>query len=264
MASRSRADSYELSDTYSSNTLGNIRSSSSSSSRRIPKSWIIAAVLFYIASVVTVGLLAGLLPKRTQHITYIGTPTADTPTTTESPLPCVNDECNPRLQSDLTVHKYTLEYFFNNTQQTTVQGQVTIDFTLKQSIQQLIYHGKRFLDLETPLLLEDNVTHLVSMKFYPPNDYIVLQSLSNELFPENTYTLIQKFTVNLADGNVGFYQNIYQDGNETNQKLLATKFQPTDARKAFPCFDEPHLKARFQINILHPENTIALANFPAV
>ena len=48
------------------------------------------------------------------------------------------------------------------------------------------------------------------------------------------------------------------------RKLLATKFQPTDARKAFPCFDEPHLKARFRINIIHPANTIALANFPVM
>ena len=48
------------------------------------------------------------------------------------------------------------------------------------------------------------------------------------------------------------------------RKLLATKFQPTDARKAFPCFDEPQLKAVFKIRIIHPENTVALANFPSV
>jgi hypothetical protein len=48
------------------------------------------------------------------------------------------------------------------------------------------------------------------------------------------------------------------------RKLLASKFQPTDARKAFPCFDEPQLKAIFKITINHPENTIAIANFPSV
>jgi aminopeptidase N len=48
------------------------------------------------------------------------------------------------------------------------------------------------------------------------------------------------------------------------RKLLASKFQPTDARKAFPCFDEPQLKAIFKISIVHPKNTIAIANFPSV
>ena len=48
------------------------------------------------------------------------------------------------------------------------------------------------------------------------------------------------------------------------RKLLATIFEPIDARIAFPCFDEPHLKAQFKITIVHPENTIALANFPIV
>lgn len=36
--------------------------------------------------------------------------------------------------------------------------------------------------------------------------------------------------------------------------------QPTDARKSFPCFDEPALKAYFDITLLHEEETIALSN----
>lgn len=50
----------------------------------------------------------------------------------------------------------------------------------------------------------------------------------------------------------------------SSRKILATKFQPTDARKAFPCFDEPHLKAVFRVTIVHPPDTTALANFPCV
>lgn len=43
--------------------------------------------------------------------------------------------------------------------------------------------------------------------------------------------------------------------------MIATKFEPTDARKAFPCFDEPQLKATYDFSIQHPTNTIALGNF---
>jgi hypothetical protein len=181
----------------------------------IPKLWIIAAVLFYCASVVTVGLLAGLLPRRTQRITIYGTSTATSITTTEGPALCIDDECNPRLLSKLIVHNYQLEYIYNNTEQSTAQGKVTIEFELKEQIAQLIYHSKRMVELENPAIFEDGVYRSVLMRLYAPNDYISLRLSTNTPFPANRYKLVQAFVVNLTDGNVGFYQNIFKDGNKT-------------------------------------------------
>jgi hypothetical protein len=188
--------------------------------RSLPRSWIIAGVIFYCASVITVGLLAGLLPRRTQTITVLATPTqiitTGTPiTTTQDPSLCVEDECNPRLLTDLLVDSYELEYMYNDTKQTNVQGQVIIEFTLNQPVRQLIYHSKRMITLEEPALYENGVNRLVSMRKYVPNDYISLRPLTNSSFPAKRYRLIQKFVISLIDGNSGFYQSIFKDGNET-------------------------------------------------
>jgi len=44
--------------------------------------------------------------------------------------------------------------------------------------------------------------------------------------------------------------------------MFSTQFEACDARRAFPCFDEPNLKASFELEIEIPEDQTALSNMP--
>ncbi|XP_045079322.1 aminopeptidase N-like [Coregonus clupeaformis] len=88
--------------------------------------------------------------------------------------------------------------------------------------------------------------------------FLVLQ-LHGKLTVGEYYKLDTVFVGELADDMGGFYRSVYMEDGE--QKVVATtQMQPTDARKAFPCFDEPAMKAIFHITLLHPPDTVALSN----
>ncbi|SCW01187.1 LAFE_0D07008g1_1 [Lachancea fermentati] len=61
----------------------------------------------------------------------------------------------------------------------------------------------------------------------------------------------------------GFYRSDFQDPLTGNpQYMLSTQFEATDARRAFPCMDEPLLKASFDVSIVAPSNCTVLSNMP--
>ncbi|XP_012268487.2 aminopeptidase N isoform X2 [Athalia rosae] len=82
---------------------------------------------------------------------------------------------------------------------------------------------------------------------------------SNLLKAGKRYTVNLKFVGYLNDYLEGFYRSSYTVGNQTRW-IATTQFQPTDARQAFPCFDEPALKAQFEISIARPKNMTSISN----
>lgn len=68
------------------------------------------------------------------------------------------------------------------------------------------------------------------------------------------------FTGILDDRLRGFYNSTITHADETTSSIATTQFQSTDARRAFPCFDEPDLKAVFSTSLVVPEGLLAVSN----
>lgn len=69
-----------------------------------------------------------------------------------------------------------------------------------------------------------------------------------------------EFTGELNDQMCGFYRSIYKNKNGTESVIACTQMEATDCRRAFPCFDEPALKATFDISITTNDKFEVLSN----
>ena len=74
------------------------------------------------------------------------------------------------------------------------------------------------------------------------------------------YTLYMRFSGQLNDLLRGFYRSKFRRDNGEEAWLAATQFEATDARRAFPCWDEPDLKASFGVTIIADEALTVLSN----
>ncbi|XP_063053492.1 aminopeptidase N [Engraulis encrasicolus] len=93
---------------------------------------------------------------------------------------------------------------------------------------------------------------------HEPMQYLVVQ-LNGALRAGQDYDLYTEFQGQLLDDLEGLYRSeYYEDGVK---KVVATsQMHPTHARKTFPCFDEPAIKAIINLTVLHKRGTVALSN----
>ena len=75
-----------------------------------------------------------------------------------------------------------------------------------------------------------------------------------------TWRLTMTFSGTLNDKLRGFYRSTYKDEDGATHRLAATQFEATDARRAFPCWDEPDFKAVFATTLVIDPTLTAVSN----
>ncbi|XP_062943095.1 endoplasmic reticulum aminopeptidase 1 isoform X2 [Cynocephalus volans] len=98
---------------------------------------------------------------------------------------------------------------------------------------------------------------------YPPHEQIALLA-PEPLLVGIPYTVVIDYAGNLSENFHGFYKSTYRTKEGEVRILASTQFEPTAARMAFPCFDEPALKASFLVKIRREPRHLAISNMPLV
>uniref|UniRef100_A0A8C4I597 Aminopeptidase n=1 Tax=Dicentrarchus labrax TaxID=13489 RepID=A0A8C4I597_DICLA len=145
-------------------------------------------------------------------------------------------------------------------------GSVQIQIDVQNNTNWVVLHSKG-LQISKATILDQNLAHLsdqvLPVLHNPSHEQIGIFSprvLSNG----QKYFLYIEFGAKLAEGFYGFYKSTYRTSTGETRTLASTHFEPTSARMAFPCFDEPGFKANFSIRIRRSPEYISLSNMPVV
>ncbi|KAJ1734465.1 hypothetical protein LPJ61_001064 [Coemansia biformis] len=146
----------------------------------------------------------------------------------------------------------------------TYTGEVQIKVRVNEATSTIVLHAN---ELE---IAEAAITSIASAQLATPlqataiafekSDETVHLEFARALAAETEATLHIKFRGVLNDLMVGFYRSKYTDAKSETKYMATTQFEPTDARRAFPCWDEPTQKATFDVTLRVRDSLTALSN----
>ncbi|OXV08639.1 hypothetical protein Egran_03598 [Elaphomyces granulatus] len=153
------------------------------------------------------------------------------------------------------------------------------DLTLEPDLEKLTYEGVVVIDLDVvedtnsiSLNTNELVIHSTSISangavitatpevLYNKDQQVTTVKFAETIPAGSRAQLTHTFTGPLNDNMVGFYRSSYTAKGGEKKYMATTQMEPTDARRAFPCFDEPALKAEFTITLIADKDLTCLSN----
>ncbi|XP_034296605.1 endoplasmic reticulum aminopeptidase 1 [Pantherophis guttatus] len=181
------------------------------------------------------------------------------------------DESNPFPWDNIRLPKHVVPIHYDllihpNLTTLSFTGLSKIEILITEQTSSVILHSKYLQITKTTIHnIKDSTDTAKEMMVleYPPFEQIALMS-PEPLQVEQSYIISIEYSANLSDSFHGFYKSTYRTLAGEIRVLASTQFEPTAARMAFPCFDEPALKATFSIKIRRSPKHLALSNMPLV
>ncbi|HXC98348.1 MAG TPA: M1 family metallopeptidase, partial [Verrucomicrobiae bacterium] len=137
------------------------------------------------------------------------------------------------------------------------RGSMTVDLEVRQPVAEIVLHA---LDIEiTRASL--NTAHETALEINPdPDKQLITLKLPAPIGP-GRYQLALEFTGRITEHAQGLFYVRYS-APSGKKIMLATQMEPTDARRMFPCWDEPAFRATYDLTVVVPQKHLAVSNMP--
>ncbi|MCH8832088.1 MAG: M1 family peptidase, partial [Chloroflexi bacterium] len=144
----------------------------------------------------------------------------------------------------------------------TFQGEETVDVEVVESTAEIVLNAAD-LKIASAVLHRDGGSSTATNIALDSSRQTATLTFA-EPIPAGDASLEISFTGELNDKLHGFYRSEYTDADGETRYLATTQFEATDARRAFPCWDEPAQKASFDLTLVIPSDLVAVSNNPVV
>jgi len=150
------------------------------------------------------------------------------------------------LKPDLVGHTFT--------------GKAEVKVDVKEPVKVVVCNANE-LEIQSATVLSGEKTHPTVVSVNKEQETATL-TLEQDIAPGHA-VITYNFTGILNDKMRGFYRTKYTVDGE-DRFAAVTQFEATDARQAFPCWDEPAVKATFDMIIVGPKDRVILSNMPEI
>lgn len=178
----------------------------------------------------------------------------------------LEEDIQYRLPNDTTPETYDIFISTSiHNEDFTFEGMISILLLVISETSSITLHSHRLHTIQDVSLLEEGSNTQVllgNFTYDNNNNFLTLPLLAGVLERDKRYTLHIVFEGVLQDDPRGFYKSSYIDDSGNVRFLATTQLAMTDARHAFPCYDEARFRANFTINIRHGSNYHAVSNMP--
>ncbi len=165
-------------------------------------------------------------------------------------------EQNYRLPKTVTPHRYEIR-LEPDLDAFTFKGEENVGVTVRDSTTEIVLNALE-LEIDSAAVQRGGTSLSGKTELDAKQERAIIR-FDRALEP-GEWTLKLAFRGILNNKLHGFYRSHYEDPTGKSHTIATTQFESTDARRAFPCWDEPELKARFRVTLVIDENLTAISN----